>query len=124
MQRKSKWAATKVTCEYHEHPGAGVCGTDEMETYNGPYAYMTADCYPVWKVQDVDRVELEKVVEAITPDEDNDMFEITDEPAQHVASKPRPRMDVTNEDTPTAKAEIAMDKDPFFIEEESKPPIR
>jgi hypothetical protein len=84
---------------------------------------MTDDCYPVWKVQDVDHVELEKVIEAITPEGDNGMFEITDEPEQPVVAEAGHRMDVTHENIFTVRAELTMDKDPVLTEEEEKPPM-
>jgi hypothetical protein len=61
------WAGRKNPCEYHEHPWTGACEADEMETHDGACAYVTDDCYPVWKVQEVDHAEPEKGVEAVTP---------------------------------------------------------
>jgi hypothetical protein len=84
---------------------------------------MTDDCYPVRKLQDVVRAELEEVVEAMTLEGDDVMYEITDEPGQPIEAEPGPRIDVTDEDTPTAGAEMTMEKEPYLTEEEEKPPM-
>jgi hypothetical protein len=59
--RSSKWTVTKnQPCKYHEHPWAIACEINNRMRYDGACAYVVDDCYPVWKMQEVNRVESEE----------------------------------------------------------------
>lgn len=93
-----------------------------MGTYDGACAYVTDDCYPVWKVQEVDHVESEKGVEAVTLLEgENGILETIDEPQPSIEVEPGPRTGVTDDGSPTVGAEMIMEEYPPVIEDEERP---
>jgi hypothetical protein len=122
--RKNKWSGNKRPCEYHEHPWARACKADEIETNEEGCPYMKNDCYPVWKVEDVDYAGSGDDIEAVTPLKEEDcMFETRDEPEPCPDVEPEPQANVVDDGTLISEADMPMQKDLSGIEEEQRPPM-